>query len=87
MNTIQTNNRALKACHILNDYLKGKTKLTNIEIEVYKQLVKKESKKSFYYFAKYVLNFTKLTDQTHKRWCDKLQQDFWKYNFWNFFFK
>lgn len=47
--------------------------LTNIQKAAYSAIVKKFSRKSFYFFAKYVLGHDLLTDETHKRWCEDLQ--------------
>lgn len=43
------------------------------EIEALSGLVYERSRASFFFFAKYVLEFDLLTEQTHKRWADDLQ--------------
>lgn len=75
------NVEAIKSCKALNLYLKGDLELSPIQVGFFRRTIKTECKKSFYFFARYVLNFDLLTEQTHKRWCDKLQDDFWKYNY------
>lgn len=47
--------------------------LSHIQKAAYAAIVKKYSRKSFFFFAKYVLGHDLLTEQTHKRWCEDLQ--------------
>lgn len=72
--------RGLKAIKQVKAFMKGDIILTEAESVVYRAIIRRYSKKSLFFFAKYVLGFDLLTEQTHKRWCDKLQADFWKLN-------
>jgi predicted phage terminase large subunit-like protein len=47
--------------------------LSQAEVEVRKEFVRQASRESFYFFAKQVLGYDKLTNQTHKKWADELQ--------------
>ncbi len=47
--------------------------LNDLQKKVCVTKIKEISKRSFYFFSKYVLGFDLLTVQTHKRWCDNLQ--------------
>ena len=67
----------IKACSELKLHLSGQKILKDIEVLIYKELVKTASRKSFYFFCKFVLGFSKLSKNTHKVWCDKHQED-WK---------
>lgn len=71
---------ARKACVKLKKHIRGEALLDDNTVYILKDLIRGASKTSLFFFAKYVLGFSLLTDQTHKRWCDDLQVDFWKYN-------
>jgi len=73
---IKSRERALKCCQILREYIQGERELTATELVVIKAIIKRESQKSFYFFSKFVLGFNLLTDQTHERWADNLQERF-----------
>ncbi len=78
--TDEYRNAAIKACEDLRVHLIGDEELDADDVEACKMLITEASKTSMYFMAKYVLGFDLLTDQTHKKWCDKLQLDFWKYD-------
>lgn len=72
---------AFEALVAIKDHLSGEEILSSTWIDVYREIIKRYSKESLFFFAKYVLGFDLLTEQTHKKWADKLQVDFWKFNF------
>ena len=71
---------AIQACEDLRVHLIGDNELLPDDVEACKLIIKEASKQSLYFFAKHVLGFDLLTDQTHKKWCEKLQKDFWQYD-------
>ena len=68
--------RAIKCIKLLDEHIKGNKTLTEKEILVVSGIVRKQSRVSFFFFAKHVLGFDLLTEQTHKRWADNLQERF-----------
>jgi hypothetical protein len=66
------NDRALKALYLIKKHLSGEITISDTQINVLCALVIERSKKCLYFFAKHVLGFDLLTDQTHKRWADDL---------------
>lgn len=71
---------ALDAIEDIKRQIIGDADLDIDDAEACRYLVKQASRDSFYFFTKHVLGFELLTDQTHKRWCDKHQTDFFKFD-------
>jgi predicted phage terminase large subunit-like protein len=65
-----------RSCRELKEHIRGERDLTAAEIEARKGFVREASRESFYFFAKVVLGYDKLTNQTHKRWAQELQEKF-----------
>jgi hypothetical protein len=67
---IRTFERAEKALTILRmDFDSGKAMLEDGERETYIAIVVKKCTEDFYFFCKYVLGFTLMRVEPHKRWC------------------
>jgi len=58
---------------LLKQHVMGERELSTTHIAVCQHSIQALSKKSFYFFAKYVLEFDLLTIETHKKWADNLQ--------------
>jgi phage terminase large subunit-like protein len=72
---------AQTACEELKAHCKGDISLSDEIVTDFKQVIILASEISFYFFCKCVLGFTKLTPQTHKRWCVDLQAAFFKHDY------
>ncbi len=68
--------KGIASCALLNDHYMERIELTVTQKQVCAAYVKRMSQKSFFFFAKHVLEFDLLTEQTHKVWADNLQESF-----------
>ena len=74
--SLKADERALKALYIIKEDMdKPKNlRLSDVERDALSAVIINRSIVSFFFFAKYVLEFDLLTEQTHKRWADDLQK-------------
>src|SRR5687768_1990139 len=75
MNNSSLLNKAKAACTDMRQHLSGQIELDELELAARKSIIMAASKHSFYFFAKEVLGFNKLTKETHKKWADELQRE------------
>ena len=68
--------QAVASCVLLDKHFHEEIELNRTQMAVLSRYIDVQSKKSFYFFAKFVLGFDLLTDETHKVWCDKHQDSF-----------
>lgn len=74
-------NRASRAVKELKQFISGNLHLDQSDVAARRALIKAASRASFYFFAKSVLGLSRMTHQTHLRWCNDLQDDFWKFDY------
>lgn len=69
---------AIGCCKILQDHIAESIELTKEQQIVCITLIRKMSQESFFFFARHVLEFDLLTEQTHQKWAKDLQSIFGK---------
>jgi len=82
MSQIDLNNRkiGIAAVNTIKKHLSGERKLNEYQIETCREIIVKNSE-NFWFFTENILGLNKYP-QTHKRWCEKHQADFYsKRNF------
>ncbi len=72
---------AIEACNLLRDYLEGVEAVDDVELATYRKLIRDASRESIFFFARHVLGFDKLTEETHGRWGEDLQETFWLFSY------
>lgn len=71
--------KAVACCELLQEHINDEIELSPNQLNVCAARIKKESMSNFFFFAKYVLGFTLLTEQTHKVWADNLIEAFYSH--------
>ena len=75
-NTSDYFDRAVGCIDLLNDHIMEKIELTPAQMNICARYITLQSKNDIFFFAKYVLGFDLMTEQTHKVWCNDLKTAF-----------